>query len=132
MKIRPTSSHSIELRSSLHGLALLLGELVLEPFLLGGCRFTDLLEFSLKVDNPLFLLGRILQQVGPAFGPVCQRLSQYNKVVSTISTIQNQVITTRRRQLTVSAVLMVTMLVCKACMSSFLQTSPPAKGCDSS
>jgi hypothetical protein len=72
MKIRPTSSYSIELRSSLHVLALLLGELVLEPFLLGGCRLTDLLEFSLKVDNLLLLLGRILQQVGLALGLFCQ------------------------------------------------------------
>jgi hypothetical protein len=75
MKIRLTSGHGIELRSSLHGLVLLLGELVLEPFLLSGRRLPDLLEFSLKVDNPLPLLGRILQQVGPAFGPLCQRLS---------------------------------------------------------
>jgi hypothetical protein len=55
----------------LHGLALLLGELVLEPFLFGGCRLTNLLELSLKVDNPLLLLRCILQQVGPAFGPLC-------------------------------------------------------------
>jgi hypothetical protein len=60
MKIRPTSSHGIELRGSLHGLTLLLGELVLEPLLLGGCRLADLLEFSIKVDNPLLLLRRIL------------------------------------------------------------------------
>jgi hypothetical protein len=32
----------------------------------------DLLELSLKVDNPLFLLHRILQQVSPAFGPLFQ------------------------------------------------------------
>jgi hypothetical protein len=60
MNIRPTSSHSIELHSSLHGLALLFGELVLEPFLLSGCRLMDLREFSLKVDNPLLLLGCVL------------------------------------------------------------------------
>jgi hypothetical protein len=47
------------LRSSLYGLALLLGELVLEPLLLCGFRLTDLLEFSLKVDNLLLLLSRI-------------------------------------------------------------------------
>jgi hypothetical protein len=128
MKIRPTGSHSIELRSSLHVLALLLSELVLEPFLLGGCRLTDLLEFSLKVDNPLLLLSRILQRVGAAFGPLCQRLSQYNKVVSTISTMQNQVITTRRRQLTFSAVLIVTMLVCKACMFSLSSNQSSCQG----
>jgi hypothetical protein len=79
---RPTSSHSIELRSGLYGLAPLLGELVLEPFLLSSCRFTHLLELSLKVDNLFLLLRRIFQQVGPAFGPFCQRLSQYNKVVN--------------------------------------------------
>jgi hypothetical protein len=67
------------------GVTLLLGELVLKPFLLSGCRPTDLLELSLKVDNPMLLLRRILQQVGPAFGPFYQRLSQYNKVVSIIS-----------------------------------------------
>jgi hypothetical protein len=128
MKIRPTSSHSIELRSSLHDLALLLGELVLEPFLLGGCRLTDLLELSLKVDNPLLLFSRILQQVGPAFGPLCQRLSQYNKVVSTISTMQNQVITTRCRQLTVSTVLIVMMLVHKACMFSLSSNQSSCQG----
>jgi hypothetical protein len=60
------------LRSSLHGLALLLGKLVLEPLLLSGYRLMDLLELLLKVDNPLLLLRRILQQVGPAFGPLCQ------------------------------------------------------------
>jgi hypothetical protein len=61
MKTRPTSSHGIELRGSLHGLVLLLGELILEPLLLDGCRLTDLLELSLKVDNPLLLLRRILK-----------------------------------------------------------------------
>jgi hypothetical protein len=104
--------------SSLHSLALLLGELVLEPFLLDGCRLTDLFELSLKVDNLLLLLDCVLQQVGLAFGPLYQRLSHYKMVVSTISIAHNQVTTTHCRQLTVSAVLMVTMLVCKACMSS--------------
>jgi hypothetical protein len=118
MKIQPTSGHGVKLRSSLHGLALLLGELVLEPFLLSGCRLTDLLEISLKADNPLLLLRRILQQVGPAFGPVCQRLSQCNKVISIISIMYNQVTTTCRGQLTISALLMVMMLVRKAYMSS--------------
>jgi hypothetical protein len=59
------------MRDSLYGLALLLGELVLEPLLLGGCLLADLLELSLKVDNPLLPLRRILQQVGPTFGPLC-------------------------------------------------------------
>jgi hypothetical protein len=59
------------LRGGLHGLALLLGELVLEPLLFGSRRLTDLLELSLKVDDLLLLLCRILQQVGPAFGPLC-------------------------------------------------------------
>jgi hypothetical protein len=31
----------------------------------------DLLELLLKVSNPLFPLRRVLQQVGPAFGPFC-------------------------------------------------------------
>jgi hypothetical protein len=116
------------LRSSLHGLALLLDELVLEPFHLGGCRLTGLLELLPKVDNPLFLLSRILQQVGPAFGPLCQRLSHYNKVVNTISITHNQVTTTRCRQLTVSTILMVTMLVRKACMSSLSSNQSSCQG----
>jgi hypothetical protein len=58
------------MRDSLYGLALLLGELVLEPLLLGGYRLADLLELSLKVDNLLLPLRRILQQVGPTFGPL--------------------------------------------------------------
>jgi hypothetical protein len=59
------------LRSGIHGLAPLLGKLVLEPLLIGGCHLTDLLELSFKVDNPLFLLLGMLQQVGPALGPLC-------------------------------------------------------------
>jgi hypothetical protein len=128
MKIRPTSSHGIELHGSLHGLALLLDELVLEPLLLGGCRLADLLELALKVDNLLFFPYRILQQVGPTFVPLCQRLSQYNKVVRTTSTMQNQVITTRRKQLIVNAVLIVTMLVCKAYMSSLSSNQSSCQG----
>jgi hypothetical protein len=49
------------LRSSLYNLALLFGELVLEPPLLVSRRLTDLLELLLKVDNPLFLLRCVLQ-----------------------------------------------------------------------
>jgi hypothetical protein len=71
MKIRPTSSHGVKLRDSLHGLALLLGELVLEPLLLGSCHLAYLLELLLKVDNLLLLFRRILQQVSLAFGPLC-------------------------------------------------------------
>jgi hypothetical protein len=56
------------LRSGLYGLALLLGELILEPLLLRTHHFTDLFELSLKVEDSLFLLGRIHQQVGPALG----------------------------------------------------------------
>jgi hypothetical protein len=59
------------LHGVLHGLALLLGKLILEPFLFGGCRLTDLLELSLKVDDPLLLLRCVLQQVGPTFGSLC-------------------------------------------------------------
>jgi hypothetical protein len=51
---------------------LLLSELDLKPFLLSRRHLTDLLELSFKVDNPLLLLRRIVQQVGPAFGPLCQ------------------------------------------------------------
>jgi hypothetical protein len=50
---------------------LLLGELILKLLLIDGRRLTDLLELSLKVDNPLFLLLCMLQQVGPALGPLC-------------------------------------------------------------
>jgi hypothetical protein len=49
----------------------LLHELVLEPLLIGGCRLTDLLELLLMVDSLLFLLLGMLQQVGPALGPLC-------------------------------------------------------------
>jgi hypothetical protein len=48
------------LRGGLHGLALLLGELVQEPLFFDGCCLSDLLELSLKVDDPLLLLRRIL------------------------------------------------------------------------
>jgi hypothetical protein len=71
MKSPPTSSHGIELRGSLHGLVLLVSELILELLLLGGCHLVDLLELSLNVNNPLLFLRLILQQVGPAFGPLC-------------------------------------------------------------
>jgi hypothetical protein len=59
------------LRSSLHGLALLFGNLILELLFLGGSRLADLLELSLKVNFPLLLLRRILQQVSPIFSPLC-------------------------------------------------------------
>jgi hypothetical protein len=70
-KIRPTNGHSIELCSSLHRLALLLGKLVLEPLLFVSLHLTDLLELLLKVSDPLFPLHRVLQQVNPAFGKFC-------------------------------------------------------------
>jgi hypothetical protein len=70
LNIRPTSSHGVKLCSGLDGLAFLLSELVLEPLLFVGCHLADLLELSLKVDDPLLLLCRILQLVGPAFGPL--------------------------------------------------------------
>jgi hypothetical protein len=62
------------LRNGLYGLALLLGGLVLEPLLLHHCRFTDLFELSLNVEDLLFLLGRILQQAGLTFGTFHQGL----------------------------------------------------------
>jgi hypothetical protein len=102
----------------LHGPALLLGELVLESFLLSHHRLTDLLELSLKVYDPLLHLHSILQQVGSALGMFHYGLSQNNKDVSHISSARHQKTTARCRQLTVSAVLMVIMLVCKACISS--------------
>jgi hypothetical protein len=71
IRIRPTNSRSVKLRSGLHGLAPLLSELILELLFLGGSSLANLLELSLKVDNPLLLLRRMLQQVGPAFGPLC-------------------------------------------------------------
>jgi hypothetical protein len=49
------------LRSGLHSLAPLLGELILEYLLVDGRRLTDLLELLLKVANLLFLLRRMLQ-----------------------------------------------------------------------
>jgi hypothetical protein len=70
-RLKPTNSCSIKLRSGLHGLAPLLSERILEPLLIGGCRLTNLLELSLKVGNPLFLLLGMPQQVGPALGPLC-------------------------------------------------------------
>jgi hypothetical protein len=62
------------LHSSLHDLAPLLGELILKLLLIGGHHLADLLELSLKVDNPLLLRCRIFQQVGTTLGPLCQRL----------------------------------------------------------
>jgi hypothetical protein len=59
------------LRGGLHDLALLLGELILELLILGSSSLADLLELSLKVDNPLLLLHLIIQQVSPAFGSLC-------------------------------------------------------------
>jgi hypothetical protein len=90
IKNRPTNGHSIELRSGLHGLVPLLGELVLESFLLSRRRLTNLLELSLKVDDPLLLLRRILQQVGPALGTFRQGLSRNNKVVSHVRSTHHQ------------------------------------------
>jgi hypothetical protein len=49
------------LRSGLVGLALLLGELILELLLFGSCRFSDLFELLLKLNDPLLLRRRILQ-----------------------------------------------------------------------
>jgi hypothetical protein len=77
----------------------------------------NLLELSLKVDDPMLLIRRILQQVDPALGTFRQGLS-HNKVVSHILYTCHRKIVARRNQLTVSAVLMVTMLVRKACISS--------------
>jgi hypothetical protein len=71
IRIRPTSSRSVKLRSGLLDLAPLLGELILKLLFLSGGSLADLLELLLKVNNPLFLLRRMLQQVGPALGPLC-------------------------------------------------------------
>jgi hypothetical protein len=71
MKVRATNGYSIELRSSLHGLALLLGKIILEPLLLGSRRLTDMLDLLLKVCDLLLPLHCVLQQVDPAFGPFC-------------------------------------------------------------
>jgi hypothetical protein len=59
-RLKPTSSRSVKLCRGLHGLAPLLGELVLELLLIGDCRLMDLLELSLKIENPLFLLFSML------------------------------------------------------------------------
>jgi hypothetical protein len=83
---------------------------------------------SLEVDNPLLLLHRILQQVGLAFGPLCQRLPQNNKIVNNASITCDQTITTCHGVLIVSAVLMVMMLVRKACMSSMSSNQSSCQG----
>jgi hypothetical protein len=116
------------MRCDLHGLAPHLGKLILESLLIGGCRLADLLKLLLKVGNPLFLLRRMLQQAGPALGPLCQRLLQSNQIVNNISTANNQVTVTHRGKLTVSALLMVTMLVRKACMSSLSSNQSSCQG----
>jgi hypothetical protein len=48
------------MRSSLRGLALFFGELILERLLFGSRHLTDLLELLLKVSNPLLPLRCIL------------------------------------------------------------------------
>jgi hypothetical protein len=55
-RLKLTSSCIVKLRSGLHGLAPLLGKIVLEPLLIGGCHLTNFPELSLKVGNTLFLL----------------------------------------------------------------------------
>jgi hypothetical protein len=75
------------MRGSLHGFALLLGELMLEILLIGGRRLADLLKLSLKVDNPLLLRCCVLRQIGLALSPVSQRLPQHDKIVSIILNI---------------------------------------------
>jgi hypothetical protein len=57
--------------SSLHGLALLLDELILESLLFGSFHLTDLLELLLNVDNSLFFLCCVLQQASPTLGSFC-------------------------------------------------------------
>jgi hypothetical protein len=79
------------LHSGLHDLAPFLGELVLEPLLIGGRRLMDFLELSLNVDNPLFLPLCMLQRVSPSLGPLCYRLLQSNQVVSDILKANKQV-----------------------------------------
>jgi hypothetical protein len=116
------------LRSSLHGLALLLGELILELFLISGRRLADLLELSLKVDNLLLLRCRILQQVGPTLSLLCQRLPQHDKIVSNTSITYNQAKTTRPKTLTVSALLIVTMLVRTAYISLLSSNQSSCQG----
>jgi hypothetical protein len=76
----------------------------------------NLPELSLKVGNTLFLLLGTPQLVGPALGPLFQRLLQNHKV--NVSKKNNQAVIIHHRQLTMGAWLMVTMLVCKARMSS--------------
>jgi hypothetical protein len=77
----------------------------------------DLLELLLKVSDPLLLRRRVLQQVSPAFGLFCQGLPQHNKLVSDTSTntSSEKYIVSKP---TISAWLMVTMLVRKVCISS--------------
>jgi hypothetical protein len=64
---------------------LFFGELILKLLFLGSSSsLADLLELSLNVDNPLLLSRIVLQQVGTALSPVCQRLPQQDNIVSTI------------------------------------------------
>jgi hypothetical protein len=128
MKIQPTSNHGIELRGSLHGLALLLGELIFELLLLGGRRLVDLLELSLKVDNPLLLLCAFFSRSAQ---PLALCASDCCKVTRSSKSFQLRTIkspATCCGQLTVSALLMVTMLVRKACMSSLSSNRSSCQG----
>jgi hypothetical protein len=128
IRIRPTGTHGIELCGSLHGFAVLLGKLILELLLIGGGRLAGLLELSLKVDNPLLLHCRILQQVRPALSHVGQRLPQHDRIVSIISTMCNQVTETHCEALTVSALLIVMMLVLTTCISSLSSNQSSCQG----
>jgi hypothetical protein len=123
-----TSSRCVELRGGLHGLVPFLGKLVLEPLLVGSRRLTYLLKLSLKVDDTLFFLLCMPQLVGLTLGPLCQRLLQNHKVVSDTHEKNSQIVIVHHKQLTMSAWLMVTMLVCKARMSSLSSNQASCQG----
>jgi hypothetical protein len=86
----------------------------------------NLPELSLKVGNTLFLLLGIPQLVGSALSA-----SDYYKITRLSVMLQkqnNQAVIIHHRQLTMSALLMVMMLVCKARMSSLSSNQSSCQG----
>jgi hypothetical protein len=73
------------LRSGRLVLALLLSDLVFEPLLLDNRRLPDLFELLLKINDPLLLRRRILQEVSPALGATAKDCQQTNNLVNNTS-----------------------------------------------
>jgi hypothetical protein len=57
IRIRPTTSHGIELRGSLHGFAFFLGELILE-LLLGGYRLAESSRSTIRCSFSVAFFSR--------------------------------------------------------------------------